>query len=130
MPDIADGAIADHARRLLQGRHVAIGQVHHVHHPGAGGGIGHLLRIGGIGRQGLFAQDMLARRQHLHGGRVVHRVWGDIGHRVEFPQASAASIEAKRLGMAFSVQKASSCSAKTSTPATRPTPGMRAKWLA
>ncbi len=83
MPDIADGPFANHLRGLLQGGHVAVAEVDHVHHARFGGGTGHFLRLRRICGQWLFAQHMLACGQEGQGGGVMRGVGGDVGHRIE-----------------------------------------------
>ena len=78
-----DPALGNQRPGLLDRRGVAIGQVDHADQPGGLDGLRHLGGVGGVDRQGFFAEYVPAGGDQAQGGRVVHRVRGDIGHGVE-----------------------------------------------
>ena len=84
-------------------------QVHHVHHAGFGGHLRHRLGMGGIGGQRLFAQDVLARRQHRNGGRVMRAVGVTFATASNSPHASASSTEPKPRGILWVALNSASC---------------------
>ncbi len=79
----ANGAAGDERAGVLNGRGVPVAQVDHVDDVGGLGGGGHLMGILGVGSQGLFAQDMFARRNGGQRRGLVHAIRSDIAHRVD-----------------------------------------------
>ncbi len=83
MADVADRAGLNELTRLLQLRHIAVGQVDHVDEAGGFRRIGHLFCLWVVLGQRLFAEDVLLRGDQLHCGGVVDWIGRHIGRRVE-----------------------------------------------
>ena len=79
-----NGAPKHHVPNLLDRRRIAVGEVHHADLAGFLHCLGHLNRQRRIRRKRLFVEDMLAGSNSRHRGRIMHAVWRDIGHCVEF----------------------------------------------
>ena len=83
MANGADGAAGNQRSGVLNGGGVPVAQVDHVDDVGGLGGGGHLMGILGVGSQGLFAQDMFARRNGGQRRGLVYAIRSDIAHRVD-----------------------------------------------
>lgn len=78
-----DGTTCNQLGSLLQHGNIAIAQVDHADQLLRAGQIRHLPRIGSVGRQGLFTQDVLARGHQGHRGRMVRSVRRHVGCSVK-----------------------------------------------
>ena len=77
VPDRPEGALGDEFSGFLNGRAVAVAEVYHIDDSRFLGGVAHLQGVGMIESQGLFAEDVFARRDDFEGQGMMKGVGSD-----------------------------------------------------